>query len=177
MLKGQKTGPTRDGIHVALTVALVLWGLITLDYHTGACFNPAVAIGQTFLQVNQLDNTNNWLSHYFYAYTGGPALGGILSGLFFLMHEQCHKDTEEHHHHHEHASSVRSNSHVASSDHGMDFDKSGSKDTGSYRGLAANNHARSSHSNTDHDNDDEDHSQSKGRRSSSGKNSSNNSDS
>lgn len=52
MLKGHRTGPTKDGIHVALTVALVLWGLITLDYHTGACFNPAVALGQTFFQVN-----------------------------------------------------------------------------------------------------------------------------
>jgi len=51
ILKGHRTGPTRDGIHVALTVALVLWGLITLDYHTGACFNPAVALGQTFFQV------------------------------------------------------------------------------------------------------------------------------
>ena len=48
ILKGHRTGPTRDGIHVALTVALVLWGLITLNYHTGACFNPAVALGQTF---------------------------------------------------------------------------------------------------------------------------------
>ena len=138
MLKGHRTGPTKDGIHVALKVALVLWGLITLDYHTGACFNPAVALGQTFFQVNQLDNTNQWLSHYFYAYTGGPALGGILSGLFFLIHEQCHKEPEDHHHHHDHnSSSVRSSSHVGSehqNHHEMDFDKS--KDSGSYRGLS-----------------------------------------
>ena len=45
ILKGRRTGPTRDGIHVALTVALVLWALITLDFHTGACFNPAIALG------------------------------------------------------------------------------------------------------------------------------------
>lgn len=48
ILKGERTAPTKDLIHVGLTVALTLWGLITLDYHTGACFNPAVAIGQTF---------------------------------------------------------------------------------------------------------------------------------
>ena len=49
MLKG-KAAPSKDLIHVGLTVALVLWALITLDFHTGACFNPAVAIGQTFMQ-------------------------------------------------------------------------------------------------------------------------------
>lgn len=48
MLKGPNTSPTKDGVHVAMVVALVLWGLIILDYHTGACFNPAIAIGQTF---------------------------------------------------------------------------------------------------------------------------------
>ena len=48
MLKGSRTQLTKDGVHVALTVSLTLWALITLDYHTGACFNPAVALGQTF---------------------------------------------------------------------------------------------------------------------------------
>ena len=80
-LKGKKSGPTKDGVHVALTVALVLWGLITLDYYTGACFNPAVALGNTLLQTMALENTNRYLTHYLYAYTLGPAGGGALAGL------------------------------------------------------------------------------------------------
>lgn len=85
MLKGPRTGPTKDGIHVALTVGFVLWGLITIDYHTGACYNPAIALGNTVLQVKELENTNNYLTHYLYAYTCGPALGGFLAGLFYLF--------------------------------------------------------------------------------------------
>ena len=48
MLKGKKTGHTKDAILLAFSVAVTLWALIKLDYHTGACFNPAVAIGQTY---------------------------------------------------------------------------------------------------------------------------------
>ena len=70
---------------MALTVALTLWGLITLDYYTGACFNPAVALGNTLLQVMALDNENRYLTHYLYAYTLGPALGGLLAGIFNLF--------------------------------------------------------------------------------------------
>ena len=84
-LKGPKSGPTKDGVHVALTVALALWGLITLDYYTGACFNPAVALGNTLLQCMALENTNNYLTHYLWAYTIGPALGGVLAGIFNIF--------------------------------------------------------------------------------------------
>jgi len=94
MLKGQYTGLTKDGIHVGLAEALVLWALITLDYHTGACFNPAVAIGQTFFQMQNLKNINSWLSHYLYAYILGPAIGGVCAGFFFLLRETCHNKTE-----------------------------------------------------------------------------------
>lgn len=94
ILKGERTAPTKDLIHVGLTVALTLWGLITLDYHTGACFNPAVAISQTFFQMQHLENTNSWLSHYLYGYTMGPLVGGGVAGLFFLMHEKCHMEPE-----------------------------------------------------------------------------------
>lgn len=91
MLKGPKTGPTRDGVHVAIAIALTLWGLITINYHTGACYNPAVALGNTFFQMQHLDNTNSYLSHYFYAYTAGPAIGGLAAGLFYLFFSKCHK--------------------------------------------------------------------------------------
>jgi len=95
MLKGDKTSPTNDGIHKAGTVAATLWALITLDYHSGACFNPAVALGQTFFQLQHLANNNGYLSHYLYAYTAGPAIGGFLAGIFYLFLQSLHSDPKE----------------------------------------------------------------------------------
>ena len=97
ILKSDRTSPTKDGIHGALTTALVLWALMTLNYHTGACFNPAVAIGQTYFQVQNLANKDClWLSHYLYIYTGGPALGGLAAGILFWVFEKCHKKDDQH---------------------------------------------------------------------------------
>ena len=85
VLKGSKSrAPTDDLVLVALAVALTLWALITLNYHTGACFNPAVACGQTFFQIMHLDG-GDWLSHYYYAYTLGPILGGIAAGASYIL--------------------------------------------------------------------------------------------
>lgn len=44
--------------------------------------------------MQHLDNTNSWLSRYFYCYTVGPLIGGAVAGLFYLMHEKCHKEPE-----------------------------------------------------------------------------------
>lgn len=92
MVKGKNTGASRDGVFVALCISLTLYALILISYHAGACFNPAVAVGSTTLQLWQLDNTNGYLSHYFYAYTLGPLAGGLLAGIFFRVHEQCHEE-------------------------------------------------------------------------------------
>ena len=88
-VKGKNSGPSTDGVLVGMVVAATLWGLINIDYVTGACFNPAVAIGQTVFQTWHLNNTNQYLTHYLYAYTTGPAIGGALAGAFFLLFEGC----------------------------------------------------------------------------------------
>lgn len=97
MLKGPKTGPSKDGINVAIAVGLTLWALITVNSHMGACYNPAVALANTYFQMQYLDDSNSWLSHYFYAYTAGPALGGACAGLFYLLHQSFHSVQEESH--------------------------------------------------------------------------------
>ena len=95
MLKGKKTGHTKDAVLLAFSVAVTLWSLIKLDYHTGACFNPAVAIGQTYFQTRHLRNINQWLSHYLYAYTVGPCIGGSAAGFFYLLLKPCHREQDE----------------------------------------------------------------------------------
>ena len=54
----------------------------------GACYNPAVAVTLTVNSVLYLDNTENYLSHYFKTYFFGPLLGGILAGLFHFLHKR-----------------------------------------------------------------------------------------
>ena len=72
--------------------------------------------------MQHLTNTNEWLSHYLYAYTAGPALGGVFAGLFFLMHEKCHPKPEENES--EQGSRLNSEAHKRISEKG-----------GSYRGV------------------------------------------
>jgi len=103
VLKGSYTNPSKDGVLQALTVALTLGGLIQVANHTAASFNPAVTVGLTVLQVNNLDNTDGYLTHYFYAYFLGPLVGGALAGIFSRFHNPHHApeakslpaDTEE----------------------------------------------------------------------------------
>ena len=54
----------------------------------GACYNPAVAVTLTVNSVLYLDNTENYLSHYFKTYFFGPLLGGILAGVFHIIHKR-----------------------------------------------------------------------------------------
>jgi glycerol uptake facilitator-like aquaporin len=91
MLKGGKTNPSNDGALQALTVALTLGGLIQVANHHAASFNPAVTLGLTLFQTQALENTNGYLSHYFYAYFVGPWIGGLLAGLFARVHRPLHE--------------------------------------------------------------------------------------
>lgn len=43
------TGPDM-GVWGVPAICLVLWGLCSVDYFTGASFNPALALGITFFQ-------------------------------------------------------------------------------------------------------------------------------
>ena len=82
MVKDKATAPTSDGVLGAMTVVLTLAGIIQVASKLGPVFNPAVSIAFITLDVWQTPNPNNIYTHYTYAYTLGPALGGLLAGLF-----------------------------------------------------------------------------------------------
>ena len=94
-VKGKDTKPTSDGMLGAITVAFTLAGMIQVAMRLGPVFNPAVAIAFTGLDLWQTENPNNIYSHYFYAYTIGPALGGIFAGIFHLLHKKAFKEDKE----------------------------------------------------------------------------------
>lgn len=95
MIKGKNTAPTSDGVVGALAVVATLYGLIFVALHNGPCMNPAVAVSFTLLEVSATPNRNNVYSHYLYAYTLAPALGGILAGLFAICHRKKHETHAE----------------------------------------------------------------------------------
>ena len=95
MLKGQLTGPSKDGVLIALTVALTLGGLIQVANHHAASFNPAVSLALTVFQTQAMENEGGYLTHYFYAYFVGPLLGGFLAGVFSRFHGPIHAASED----------------------------------------------------------------------------------
>ena len=92
---GPAMTPTSDGMLGPTTVALSLAGLIQVATRLGPVFNPAVAIAFIVLDVWQTENPNKIYSHYTYAYTLGPALGGILAGFFHLLHAKAFAEKKE----------------------------------------------------------------------------------
>lgn len=84
-----------DGVTGALTVVGTLLGMIKTGGRLGACYNPAVGVALLVNQNLWLTNTNNYLTHYSYAYLAGPAFGGLAAGLFHLLHNALHEKDEE----------------------------------------------------------------------------------
>lgn len=89
VIKDVRKAGTNAGMTVpilqALAVVGTLYGCIQAASHTGAGFNPAISIGQWLLSLTFLENTNHYLSHYIWCFTLGPALGGIIAGIFHHM--------------------------------------------------------------------------------------------
>ena len=88
MVKGKVTSPTTDRIAGALSICLTLLALIRTGGQLGGAFNPVVGQILTFHSLSHLDNENEMLSHYMYAYTIGPMIGGALAGLFYRGHKK-----------------------------------------------------------------------------------------
>ena len=90
VLKEAKTAPTKDGMLGALAVGFGLYAIINLDHLVGPCFNPAIGFVQTTYQVMNLKDLygdySDALTEYLWAYTIGPAVGGLLAGLAQMFH-------------------------------------------------------------------------------------------
>ena len=76
-----------------MAVIATLYGMIFVAMKNGPCMNPAVAVAFTILEVFATTNPNGVYTHYLYAYTAGPALGGIIAGLFALFHKKLHDNS------------------------------------------------------------------------------------
>ena len=97
MVKGEHTAGDRKGVCAAICVVLTLLAVISGTNSLGACFNPAVGVTLTTNAVIRLNSTlpnNHFLTHYLYAYTVGPAIGGVLAGIFHLFHKKAHVPDE-----------------------------------------------------------------------------------
>ena len=95
MVKSSKnTSPTSDGVAGAIAVVVTLYGMIQVAMKSGPCMNPAVALAFTTLEMWQTTNENGIYTHYFYAYTIGPAIGGMLAGILANDHRKKHEENE-----------------------------------------------------------------------------------
>ena len=94
MVKGKHTAGDRKGVCAAICVVASLCAIVTGTNKLGASFNPAVAIAITTNSVARFDLpvpfNQTALTHYLYAYTLGPAIGGLLAGIFHLFHAKLH---------------------------------------------------------------------------------------
>ena len=91
VIKGRYTAPTQDGMLGALAVGLGLFAIINLDTIEGPCFNPAIGLVQTTYQNYYIDipgDSKNSLTKYLWAYTLGPAAGGLIAGAAHIFHSK-----------------------------------------------------------------------------------------
>ena len=92
MVKGGKTtSPSLDGIAGPMAICLTLLACIRTGGKLGGCFNPAVGLSVSTFSVIHLEDVNNSLCHYMYAFCLGPLLGGALAGAFNLVHRKAYE--------------------------------------------------------------------------------------
>ena len=95
---GKHTSTPNMGLWVPASICTVLWALCKVDAFTGASFNPALAIGSTFFQAwAYSSNPSGVMTHYLLMYIGGAALGGILAGSVYHLHEMMFKKDSDAH--------------------------------------------------------------------------------
>ena len=94
MIKGDHTKGERVGVSAAIAVVFTLMCCIAGTNSLGACFNPAVGLALTSNSIAMLGSAH-FRYHYLYAYTLGPALGGLCAGLFHIFHREHHKPAKQ----------------------------------------------------------------------------------
>ena len=94
---GKHTGGDDLGAWKVPAICLNLWALCSVDYFTGASFNPALAVGLTTFQRWWYPNDPaGVMTHYMWIYIAGALCGGILAGIYYWWHETLfEKDDEE----------------------------------------------------------------------------------
>ena len=81
--KSEVLAPTKDGLLGNSLVAMTLFAMINCSQSLGgACYNPAVAIGQLVFGVYTTDDADlrKEQSVYAWCFTIGPLIGGLLAG-------------------------------------------------------------------------------------------------
>ena len=88
-VKGQKTGPSADGVLGPLAVCLCLYSQISLSaLQGGACYNPAVALAQLTFSIGGTtdDQLRKTEIHYLWVYLLTPFIGATLAGIMYIFH-------------------------------------------------------------------------------------------
>lgn len=84
--KYSNVASTSDGVLACLTIALTLYGLVSMSQlQTGACFNPTIGISFTIMEFARSVTLGDSLIKYIIAYIFGPLTGGILAALWLLF--------------------------------------------------------------------------------------------
>ena len=103
--KYSNVASTRDGVLACLTIALTLYGLVSMaSLQTGACFNPTIGITFTTMEFFRNLQLGDTLIKYIIAYIFGPLTGAIMAALWLLFpgfyvspmqHEYVHKKNDD----------------------------------------------------------------------------------
>jgi glycerol uptake facilitator-like aquaporin len=103
--KYSNVASTRDGVLACLTIAITLFGLVSMAaLQTGACFNPTIGITFTIMEFARSVALGDALIKYIIAYILGPLTGAIAAALWLLFpgfyvsprqHEYVHKKRDD----------------------------------------------------------------------------------
>jgi len=94
LVKGKHTAGERKGVCAGMHVAATLLAVISGTNSLGSCINPAIGVSvavNSVLKYRHHIPSTAFMTHYTYAYTVGPAIGGLLAGLFHLIHAKFHE--------------------------------------------------------------------------------------
>ena len=90
LIKGKFSSPSKDGILKPLAVGLALMAMVNLSgLQGGACYNPAVALGQIVFGVSQTTGQDRKsIAHYAWVFLLAPLFSGVAAGIVQRLHDR-----------------------------------------------------------------------------------------